>query len=83
MGKIIAFLGKQLQKECTHPTIIHGNIIPNQENSVNRIEKKVNFECDFVVFVYFCVFVLNSFVHYAEFLILISKLKWWNFNIFS
>ncbi len=39
MGKIIAFLGKHSQKGRTYPTIIHGNIIPNAENTVNRIEK--------------------------------------------
>ncbi len=53
MGIIIAFLGKQSQKGHTYPTIIHVNIIPNLEKTVNRIEKLVNFGKHFVRFAYF------------------------------
>ena len=38
-GKFIAFLGKQLQKGHTYPTIIHTNIITNCKFTVNRINK--------------------------------------------
>ena len=39
MGIIIAFLGKQLQKGYTYPTIIHAIIIPNGKNAVNSYGK--------------------------------------------
>ena len=67
MGIIIAFLGKQLQKGHTYPTIIHAIIISNKENTVNSYEKNMKM---FITIQHFACFIDNLlavFVHYVEF----------------